>query len=170
MLTLKRRSKPTSTPSPEPTRQIIDIAERVRVVYESAADYPMAEQSVRGLDRLQVRKFVEANVAGSDEGTGAQLDALIDSWVRQQLALLEHQHATRVEQITVYLKAARDAITRAEVEHHDAQLRLRDALAVRDHARRRLAGTHRNTGIDTSSHAPTVTDSAAGQREPGAAR
>ncbi len=90
--------------------------------------------------RKRVRELVEAlQPDGIDEGTGAALDPLIQSWAAGWLAGIDAEHSDHTAAIDVQIGLAKEQVARARSTHDHDLYRLE--LARRDHAEaRRMLG------------------------------
>jgi len=108
--------------------------------HEQTPSYPMTAPHDADKARQQVRELVEAlQPAGIDEGTGAALDPLIQSWTAGWLAGIDSEHTEHTAAIDVQFGAAKEQLARAQSIHDNDLYRLE--LARRDHAEaRRMLG------------------------------
>jgi len=102
--------------------------------------YPMTPPHDADRARQRVRELVEAlQPDGLDEGTGAALDPLIQSWTAGWLAGIDSEHTDHTGVIDVQVGSAKEQVARARSAHDHDLYRLE--LARRDHAEaRRMLG------------------------------
>ncbi len=102
--------------------------------------YPMTPPHDADQARQQVRELVESlQPDGVDEGTGAALDPLIQSWIAGWLAGIDSEHTDHTGAIDVQVGSAKEQVARARSAHDHDLYRLE--LARRDHAEaRRMLG------------------------------
>lgn len=107
---------------------------------EQTPSYPMTPPHDADQARQRVRQLVEAlQPDGVDEGTGAALDPLIQSWTAGWLAGIDSEHTDHTAEIDVQFGAAKEQLARARSIHDNDLYRLE--LARRDHAEaRRMLG------------------------------
>ncbi len=107
---------------------------------QSPVSYSMTPPHDADGARRRVRQLVEAlQPDGVDEGTGAALDPLIQSWTAGWLAGIDSEHTDHTAAIDLQVGAAKEQVARARSSHeHDVYLL---ELARRDHAEaRRMLG------------------------------
>lgn len=107
---------------------------------QAPVSYPMTPPHDADQARQQVRQLVEAlRPDGVDEGTGAALDPLIQSWTAGWLAGIDAEHTEHTAAIDVQIGSAKEQLARAKSAHDHDLYRLE--LARRDHSEaRRLLG------------------------------
>ena len=107
---------------------------------QAPVSYPMTPPHDADQARQQVRQLVEAlKPDGLDEGTGAALDPLIQSWTAGWLAGIDAEHTEHTAAIDVQIGAAKEQLARAQSAHDQDLYRLE--LARRDHTEaRRMLG------------------------------
>lgn len=107
---------------------------------QTPVSYPMTPPHDADEARQRVRQLVEAlQPDGVDEGTGAALDPLIQSWTAGWLAGIDAEHTHHTAGIDVQIGSAKELLARARSAHEHDLYRLE--LALRDHAEaRRMLG------------------------------
>jgi len=107
---------------------------------QTPVSYPMAPPHDAETARQRVRQLVEAlRPDGIDEGTGAALDPLIQSWTAGWLAGIDAEHTDHTAAIDLRIGSAKEQVARAQSTHEHDLYRLE--LARRDHTEaRRLLG------------------------------
>jgi hypothetical protein len=120
-------------------RQVGPQGEQTSVPYMRAS-YPMTPPHDADQARQRVRELVEAlRPDGVDEGTGAALDPLIQSWTAGWLAGIDAEHTDHTGMIDVQIGSAKEQLARAQSAHDHDLYRLE--LARRDHTEaRRMLG------------------------------
>ncbi len=160
----RRQSNPVKTASPtwqdnRPTWGADDRADRYMHIPEidrwRAVPFDMPPDPERGTVLQRVRQITESLDGAIDEGTGAALDRLIESWVAAWIATVETDYADHCAVINVHRGQASQWLTESTriSQHENEELeRIRAAYLA---CRARLAGEQ--PVPDHSSSEPTDT-------------
>lgn len=130
-------SMPGRVAAPGAPQRYVEIPEIDRW---RAAAYELSPSPERGEVLQRVRQYVEALDGAVDEGTGAALDLVIDSWVVQWLAVVDTEYADHCAVIDVHLGQARQWLVEVTRRLDHETDRLARLEKDRDRARARLTG------------------------------
>lgn len=139
----RRRTPNARSTDSTPGRDGTDATRRIRTIPEPwrSLGQDMPPLPERGAVMQRVRQLVEGLEGAIDEGTGAALDRLIETWVAAWLASVDTEYVDACSVIDDHYGQASQVLveTQAALEHQTDKLaRL---SRIRDDAYARLAGT-----------------------------